>query len=148
MFLLVVAATLLGFTVAQDQSTDGTITGTGVTALVLLLFLLRTLASIYRHNMRLAAFYDSKADYLQAGGKTKGLSDADLLSLFSTAEVDIDWTEKLNGMLRFWTNPGYHRITLARSIPASVIWPVTRVPIFVGVLKSIPRSRMSAAVSI
>ena len=96
-FLLVVVATLLGFTVAQSQSTNGTITGTGVTALVLLLFLLRTLASIYRHNMRLAAFYDSKADYLQAGGKTKGLDDADLLSLFSTAEVDIGWTEKLKG---------------------------------------------------
>ena len=96
-FLLVVAATLLGFTVAQGQSTDGAITGTGVTALVLLLFLLRTLASIYRHNMRLAAFYDSKADYLQAGGKTKGLDDADLLSLFSTAEVDLSWTEKLKG---------------------------------------------------
>ena len=47
--------------------------------------------------MRLAAFYDSKADYLQAGGKTKGLDDADLLSLFSTAEVDIGWTEKLKG---------------------------------------------------
>jgi hypothetical protein len=96
-FVLVVVATLLGFTVAQSQSTDGAITGTGVTALALLLFLLRTLASIYRHNMRLAAFYDSKADYLQAGGKTKGLDDADLLSLFSTVEVDIGWTEKLKG---------------------------------------------------
>ncbi len=96
-FVLVAAATLLGFTVAQDQATEGTITGSGVTALVLLVFLLRTLASIYRYNMRLAAFYDSKADYLQAGGKTKDLDDADLLSLFSTTQVDLGWTEKLKG---------------------------------------------------
>ena len=47
-FVLVTAATLLGFTVTQGQSANGTPTGTGVTALVLLLFLLQTLASIYR----------------------------------------------------------------------------------------------------
>lgn len=94
-FLLVVGATLLGFTVAQDQSTNGTITGTGVTALVLLLFLLRTLASIYRHNMRLASFYDSRADYLQAGGRTKGLNDKDLLNVFSTADINVGWSESL-----------------------------------------------------
>ena len=96
-FGLVAAATLLGFTVTQGQSANGTPTGTGVTALVLLLFLLQTLASIYRQNMRMAAFYDSKADYLQAGGKTKGLDDRDLLSLFSTAQVDPGWSEKLKG---------------------------------------------------
>ena len=94
-FVLVAAATLLGFTVAQGQSANGTTTGTGVTSLVLLLFLLQTLASIYRHNMRMAAFYDSKADYLQAGGKTKGLDDRNLLNLFSTAQIDPNWSEKL-----------------------------------------------------
>lgn len=99
-FLLVVGATLLGFTVAQDQAADGTITGGGVTALVLLLFLLRTLASIYRHNMRLASFYDSRADYLQAGGKTKDLDDKDLLGVFATDEVDVGWTERLKGAFR------------------------------------------------
>ena len=83
-FLLIVMTTLLGFTVAQNPSENGTITGTGVTALALLLFLLRTLASIYRHNMRLASFYDSRADYLQAGGKTKGLDNKELLNVFST----------------------------------------------------------------
>ena len=96
-FVLVAAATLLGFTVTQGQSANGTPTGTGVTALVLLLFLLQTLASIYRQNMRMAAFYDSKADYPQAGGKTKGLDDRDLLNLFSTAQVDPGWSEKLKG---------------------------------------------------
>ena len=96
-FVLVAAATLLGFTVAQGQSANGTTTGTGVTALVLLLFLLQTLASIYRQNMRLAAFYDSKADYLQAGGETKSLDDRDLMTLFSTAQVDPGWADKLKG---------------------------------------------------
>jgi len=98
-FLLVVGATLLGFTVAQDQAADGTITG-GVTALVLLLFLLRTLASIYRHNMRLASFYDSRADYLQAGGKTKDLDEKDLLGAFATDEIDLGWTERLKGAFK------------------------------------------------
>lgn len=99
-FLLVVGATLLGFTVAQDQMASGTITGGGVTALVLLLFLLRTLASIYRHNMRLASFYDSRADYLQAGGKTRDLDAKDLLGVFSTDEVDVGWPERLKGAFR------------------------------------------------
>lgn len=122
-FVMVVAATLLGFTVAQGymagrsgtgtemqgqsteatgtgsevqgQSPETTQTGTAVTALVLLLFLLRTLASIYRQNMRLAAFYDSRADYLQAGGKTKDLDHADLLDVFSTTQLDLGWSERL-----------------------------------------------------
>ena len=96
-FLLIVMTTLLGFTVAQNPSENGTITGTGVTALALLLFLLRTFASIYRYNMRLASFYDSRADYLQAGGKTKGLDNKELLTVFSTDKVDVGWAEKLKG---------------------------------------------------
>ena len=105
-FVFIAAATLLGFTVAQtavtqDQVTTGAtgdpLTGTAVTAIVLLLFLLRTLASIYRSNMRLAAFYDSRADYLQAGGVTKTLPSKDLLQVFSIPELDPGWTEKLKG---------------------------------------------------
>ena len=83
-FVLVVGTTILGFTVLSGvESTTGTIGPKGATAGLVLLFLLQTLTSIYRYNMRLAAFYDSKADYLQAGGKTKDLNERDLMNLFS-----------------------------------------------------------------
>ena len=99
-FLLIIGTTLLGFTVAGAPQSEEAVTETGVTALVLLLFFLRTLASIYRHNMRLASFYDSRADYLQAGGRTKDLKDKDLLNLFSTEGCDLGWTERLSTFFR------------------------------------------------
>ena len=47
--------------------------------------------------MGLAAFYNSKADYLQAGKETKSPDDRKLMTLFSTAQADPGWADKLKG---------------------------------------------------
>ena len=111
-FLFIAVATLVGFTVvhtAVEQNPlsasepSDTLVGSAVVAVVLLLFLLRTLASIYRYNMRLAAFYDSRADYLQAGGSTgstRTLSSEQLLRVFSPPDLDPGWAEKLKGVFK------------------------------------------------
>ena len=108
-FLFIAVATLVGFTVVQTaveqnplsaSEPSDTLAGSAVVAVVLLLFLLRTLASIYRYNMRLAAFYDSRADYLQAGGSTRTLSSEQLLRVFSPPDLDPGWAEKLKGAFR------------------------------------------------
>ena len=61
--------------------------------LLLLFFLLRITASIYRYMVRLASFYESRADYMQLGGKIEVLSSAKVLEL-----VDASQTANAPGM--------------------------------------------------
>lgn len=88
---LTVTVALLGFTVAarsiEEQLLDGKVSG-ALAALVLLVVLLRILASIYRYNLRLSSFYDARADYLCLAGDVKALGHEELLALVSTDELN------------------------------------------------------------
>ncbi|MDE2934513.1 MAG: hypothetical protein OXS47_11715 [Chloroflexota bacterium] len=58
-----------------------------VGSLVLLLVLAQVMASIFRYMIRLAAFYDSRADYLQLGGTVEGLGPEELLRVVDATGV-------------------------------------------------------------
>jgi len=72
-----------------------------VASLLLLFFLLRVTGSLYRYMVRLASFYDSRADYLQFGGPTDGLSVAEVLSVVDTSMRSNDtWIEDIFESIR------------------------------------------------
>ena len=62
------------------------------------MFVLRTLAAIHRQNVKLAAFYDSRRDYLEARGNIEGLTHQELLEVFYGPEWEPSWPEKLRGV--------------------------------------------------
>lgn len=66
-------------------------------ALVLLVLVLRTLGLVYRSNMRLASFYDARADYLQLGGNPEKLTHEELLELVTAKEREPAWTRVFRG---------------------------------------------------
>ena len=75
----------------------------GIGAMVLLIILLRMFTIVYRSNMRLASFYDARADYLQFGGDPRKLSHGELLKLVTADEHDMAWTHVLG---RAWRRQG------------------------------------------
>ena len=112
-----VAVALLGFTVAADDSVQRSdengarsdengaqsdengaqsdengaqslFDGRSLASLILLVILMRILSSIYRYNLRLASFYDARADYLRLTGNVKALNHKELLELVGTNELD------------------------------------------------------------
>lgn len=100
-----VAVALLGFTVAAEDSArrqsgengaqqsgengaQPLFDGRALASLVLLVILIRILSSIYRYNLRLASFYDARADYLRLIGDVKNLKHKELLELVDTNELD------------------------------------------------------------
>lgn len=64
---------------------------TRVGSILLLLFLVRILVPLYRYNIRLAAYYDARADALEVTRLNKDAVDKD--------EVDIELFEKLTSSL-------------------------------------------------
>ena len=56
-------------------------------SLVLLVFLVQVIAFMFHYMIRLASFYDSRADYLQISGKVDGLAPADLLAVVDASLV-------------------------------------------------------------
>ena len=76
--------------------------GATVGSLLLLLFLLRTISSIYQYNIRLAAFYDARADYLQLAGSIAGMESKELLELVAADKYGVRWTieDGLSSILR------------------------------------------------
>lgn len=89
-----VAMALLGFTVSSDDSgaqqsgESSFMEGGSLASLVLLVILIRILASVYRYNLRLSSFYDARADYLRLASSMKTLSHEELLGLVGTDELD------------------------------------------------------------
>ena len=55
--------------------------GETIGALTLLIFLVQIVGSLFRYMVRLASFYDSRADYLQLGGKVRDLKPDELLAI-------------------------------------------------------------------
>ena len=86
---IMVMVALMGFTVAvgldgaeqssdgAEQSSDGGISR--FASFVLLVILMRILALVYRYNLRLASFYDARADYLYLAKSMKELSHKERL---------------------------------------------------------------------
>ncbi len=70
--------------------------------LLLLFFVLRITAALYRYMVRLAAFYESRADYLQFGGPTAELSMDEVLRFVDTSLANSDtwWKNILEAMRR------------------------------------------------
>ena len=95
-----IAVALLGFTIPDEGSApsedsarqslgeNGLQQGGRLASLVLLVILMRILASIYRYNLRLSCFYDARADYLRLAASEKKLSHKELLELVGTDELD------------------------------------------------------------
>lgn len=64
--------------------------------LFLLFFVLRVTGALYGYMVRLGAFYESRADYLQFGGPTEGLSIDEVLRFVDTTVVTNDtWLKKV-----------------------------------------------------
>lgn len=76
----------------QEEVSTFPVGGAAFGSLLLLLFLLRTIASIYRQNMRLVEFYDSRADYLQLAGTTEEIEPKALLELVTADTYGRSWT--------------------------------------------------------
>ena len=65
-------------------------------AVTLWLVLVRVIASMSRYMVRLASFYDSRADYLQLGGKASGENSKDLLAMIDPGSVTTDgWIRQI-----------------------------------------------------
>lgn len=100
---VMVAVVLLGFTVAVEmqQSPDGSGSNPSgndvvrsLTSIAVLVIFMRTLALVYRYNLRLASFYDARADYLCLADKEKTLSHKELLELVGTNELGMASTKE------------------------------------------------------
>ena len=64
--------------------------------LLLLFFVLRATGALYGYMVRLGAFYESRADYLQFGGPTAGLSLDEVLRFVDTSVASNDtWLKKV-----------------------------------------------------
>ena len=99
MLLVIVGVAFLGFTAAAGS--DGTeqppYGGVGrFASFVLLVILMRILASVYRYNLHLASFYDARADYLCLAKSMRALSHKELLDLVGTDELS---TTSIRGLL-------------------------------------------------
>ena len=70
--------------------------------LLLLFFVLRVTGALYRYMVRLASFYESRADYLQFGGPTEGLSMEEVLRFLDTGVTNSNawWRNLLEAMRR------------------------------------------------
>ena len=68
--------------------------GRALASLILLVILIRILSSIYRYNLRLASFYDARADYLRLTGNVKAINHKELLELVGTNELDTTSTRE------------------------------------------------------
>lgn len=66
--------------------------GTKVGSVLLLLFLVRVLINLYRYNMRLASFYDSRADVLQLVGASPEFTSEHLIRAMGTEQFDFGAT--------------------------------------------------------
>ena len=75
--------------------------------LLLLFFVLRVTGALYRYMVRLAAFYESRADYLQFGGPTEELSMDEVLRFVDTSVANSDtwWKNILEAMRRRQRRP-------------------------------------------
>lgn len=89
MLFVMVLVVLAGFTVIAEPFEDNTRQSppSELVLFVLLVILMRTLVSVYRYNLRLASFYDARADYLRLADNVK-LSHQELLKLVGTDELD------------------------------------------------------------
>ena len=89
MLFVMVLVALAGFTVIAGSFDDNTrqSPSSEFALFVLLVILMRTLVSVYRYNLRLASFYDARADYLRLADNVK-LSHQELLKLVGTDELD------------------------------------------------------------
>ena len=66
---------------------------TKIGSVLLLIFLVQLLSNLYRYNLRLASFSDSRADFLQLLDPSMSLSGEALAAILSAeAAVDIDKT--------------------------------------------------------
>lgn len=73
----------------------------GIGSLLFLFFLLRVTASLYKYMVRLASFYESRADYLQLGGPTEGLSPQEILSIVDASTTNDDtWMKDILESIR------------------------------------------------
>ena len=84
---------------------------TRVGALLILVFLVQILINLYRYNIRLAAYYDARADALEifAAGTFEGISMMELVRILSPEEVDFGKAPQ---------SPVQHAVDLAREIIA------------------------------
>ena len=75
--------------------------------LLLLFFVLRVTGALYKYMVRLASFYESRADYLQFGGPTEGLSMEEVLRFVDTGVTNSDawWRNILEAMRRRQRRP-------------------------------------------
>ncbi len=95
-------------TLQQDTTTFIVSTlSTKVGSVLMLLFLVQILVSLYRYSMRLAAFYDSRADFLQVLDSEQKLTAATLADLLSSDKLEFSKTP---------SSPTEHAIQLAKEI--------------------------------
>ena len=73
----------------DDTAVWASALSTKIGSVLLLLLLVQILASLYRYNMRLASFYDSRADYFQLQGTVSDSDKESLLALVGTEGIDI-----------------------------------------------------------
>ena len=59
-------------------------------SVLLLVLLVQVIASLFRYMIRLASFYDSRADCLQMSGKVDELTSTELLSVIDSSSVSHD----------------------------------------------------------
>lgn len=71
--------------VGGEQSSNGGVSR--FASFVLLVILMRILASVYRYNLRLASFYDARADYLYLSKSMKALNHKERLDLVGTDDL-------------------------------------------------------------
>ena len=65
-------------------------------AVTLWLVLVQAIASLFLYMVRLASFYDSRADYLQLGGAASGENGKDLLAMIEPGSVSTDgWIRQI-----------------------------------------------------
>ncbi|MBO6521655.1 MAG: hypothetical protein JJ900_14805 [Rhodospirillales bacterium] len=75
----------------QDSETLSSL-GTRAALIVLLLFLVQILVTLYRYNMRLASFYDARIDALKLAGSTNVKVLGELVSHLSPEQLDFGKT--------------------------------------------------------
>lgn len=69
-------------------------------SVMLLVLLVQVIASLFRYMIRLASFYDSRADYFQMGGKVDELTSTELLGVIDSSSVSHDG--RMREILRYF----------------------------------------------
>jgi hypothetical protein len=103
------SAEVTGAQNSVSSSTLSTLT-TRIGIVLMLMFLMQTLVTLYRYNTRLASFYDSRADALQLACEFKDVPLDALIGLLATEKLDFGKQP---------ASPLDHAIEIVKSMPKS-----------------------------